>query len=195
MGRQWSIVRRRYSGSHARRSGPLMDGAIWGFVGVVIGGIITGLVTLGAEKLRADKAAALDSSKRQDDRRVAHDNFQRETLLALQDAVQDLARATIQIHHHDVMTARSEKPWGSTLVGVEISAAHLQAHRRLTTLRSRVADSQIRERTTSLLDRSIFTIGAKDQETAEQASFELGVYADRVLERSGELIRATYRAE
>jgi hypothetical protein len=64
-----------------------MDAAVWGFIGVVTGGLITGIVTVISERMRADKEAALDSAKRQDDRRIGSDAFQRQTLLALQEAL------------------------------------------------------------------------------------------------------------
>ena len=63
-----------------------MDAAIWGFIGVVVGGLITGLVSIRLETIRADKEAAFDSAKRSDDRQLGRDAFTRDTLLNLQDA-------------------------------------------------------------------------------------------------------------
>jgi hypothetical protein len=77
----------------AQRTIYLMEAAIWGFVGVLAGGIITGFVTIRAESMRADKEASLDSAKRQNDRKIVSDNFQRENLLSLQDAFDALTAA------------------------------------------------------------------------------------------------------
>ena len=40
-----------------------MDAAIWGFVGVVVGGVITGAVSIAAEWLRGRHETMLDETK------------------------------------------------------------------------------------------------------------------------------------
>jgi hypothetical protein len=64
-----------------------MDAAVWGVIGVIVGGLITGLVSVGAEWLRGKQAADLDGIKRTDDRRIKLDDIQRATLLEATGAV------------------------------------------------------------------------------------------------------------
>ena len=63
-----------------------MDAAVWGFIGVVVGGAIAGLVSLGAEVIRTNREAMLDSTRRQDDRQIERERFERATLIGMQDA-------------------------------------------------------------------------------------------------------------
>jgi hypothetical protein len=58
-----------------------------GFLGVIIGAAIAGSVSIGAEVLRTHRDASLDAKRRADDRRLASDAMQRETLLKLQKAL------------------------------------------------------------------------------------------------------------
>jgi hypothetical protein len=76
-----------------------VEEAVWGFVGVVVGGFLTAAVTLGAEVVRGRHEFGRDDAKRQTDRQLAHDDFQRETLLAL---TKDLDRAAGYCVHVDL---------------------------------------------------------------------------------------------
>lgn len=66
-----------------------MDSAVWGFLGVVIGSVLTGGLTLWAQWLRGRQDADLDSAKRQDDRRLGRERFQQANLLELQVALDE----------------------------------------------------------------------------------------------------------
>ena len=68
---------------------------------------ITGAVTIWAESIRADKAATLDSAKRQDDRQLGRDHFQRETLLLVQEVLADFMRAEGRAQVADVTSIRA----------------------------------------------------------------------------------------
>ena len=64
-----------------------MDAAVWGFLGVVIGGLVTGAITIWAQVLRGRQEADLDSAKRTDARRAGREGFQQSNLLELQVAL------------------------------------------------------------------------------------------------------------
>lgn len=169
-----------------------MDSAVWGFIGVVVGGLITGIVSIWLEQIRADKAAALDSARRRDDRRLGHDNFQRETLLAFQEAINAVARTTIQIHHHDVMASKKGGAWRSTPLDPELDSAAQQASLLLSTLRSRVADDELRSMAQRLLEASATVGVTKSEADSDRALLVAMETARELLMRSGELIRATF---
>ena len=169
-----------------------MDAAIWGFIGVLAGALITGIVTIRAEQIRADKDAALDSAKRQDDRRLGRDNFQRETLLRLQDAINAVARSSVQIHHHEVTAKGSSGVWRGGLLPPDIDAAAQQASLLLSTLRSRVADHDLRSMADQLLATSSVVGLTKVEAEADAALLDATKIARAMLDRSGELIRTTF---
>lgn len=159
-----------------------MDPAVWGFVGVIVGGLITGLVTIWAEKIRADKVAALDSAKRQDDRRLSRDNFQRETLLALQDAIGDV----------NAMMVRYRVRLEGHAPAADTPALYQAATGNVITLRSRIGDEQIREAAGAFIQAAGQMTGARDGSTSDDALGRAAGHARRVLDRSGELIQATF---
>jgi hypothetical protein len=71
-------------------------------------------------------------------------NFQRETLLELQEAVQDLARATGASHHHDEMAYRQTGKWQRERLGEELDQQVTLANRRVLLLTVRVRDESLR---------------------------------------------------
>ena len=65
-----------------------MDPGVTALIGVLVGG----LITVAVEWIRGNRDRSLDSAKRADDRQIAADVFQRENLLALQEALIDFSR-------------------------------------------------------------------------------------------------------
>jgi len=151
-----------------------MDGAIWGFVGVIVGGVITGLATLGVELIRANKAASLDSAKRQDDRQFRRDKFQRKTLLVLQHAVTEYMTALGRVCTVRAPETIAEASRAALLVG---------------TLGSRVDDELVRSATEKLVEMGA---GILRGETVEATFDSATATATAANSRAGELIRATH---
>ena len=79
-----------------------MSTAVWGFIGVVVGGLLTVAAQATAEFLRG-RVAARD---RQDRRDLASREFQRETLIELQAAMADY-RAALDRDKSQILPLRS----------------------------------------------------------------------------------------
>lgn len=158
-----------------------MDAAVWGFVGVIIGGLITGYFTNRAEQIRADKEAQLDGAKRRDDRRIERDRFQRETLLALQEAITQLIAVQIEFHvRHEGGPSRSDLP-----------ERYRAATAAVIALRSRIADDTIRTSVVDFLAAASAQTGAATADASNEGLDRSGDHARVVFDRSGDLIRAT----
>lgn len=143
------------------------DAATWGFAGVIVGGLTTGLVTLGVELIRAYKTASLDSAKRQDDRQLGRHAFQREWLVALQDAIHTLW----MIREHG-------------------TPAEMDALLAIAKIQSRIADPDVRALTQDFLTENLkHSVGG----AADPASLaKVTGIIEQILERTGELIRETF---
>jgi hypothetical protein len=170
-----------------------MDAAWAVVVGVVIGGLLTAGTTLLADKLRADRESALDSAKRSDDRRLAHDQFQRETLLALQDALLDLT--------HSAMT-RCVKERDAGRIGTadaiptgELAQTERAVRERIQALNTRVADHEARRLVDVVFAKLWTMLTAPSADVGDDAVTDAGETVAALLTRSGELIRGTFRAE
>jgi hypothetical protein len=170
-----------------------MDAAVWGFVGVVVGGVITGFVSVAAEWIRSSKEAALDGAKRQDDRRLSLDHFQRETLLELQDAVNDMARGSALILVEQVRQAGERSRWEHTPVSEDLAEFERGARQRVATLQTRVLDGQVRGLVSNFISAERRMLFAETQSAASRESEEVAEVVGSILDRTGELIRATFR--
>ena len=172
-----------------------MDAAVWGFIGVVLGGIITGVVTLRSEAIRADKEASLDGAKRTDDRRLALDQFQRATLLDLQDAVNDMATAGGEAFGESLQVSRQIGKWRHVPLIGDQSTFEQNARQRVATLNTRVADDDTRDLVLRFIVAHRHLAMAETQEDAEAAFGNVAQSVDAVMDRTGELIRATFRVD
>src|SRR5205823_1421925 len=81
-----------------------------------------------AEQQRAER------EQRQEAREQRRRDFQRATLLELQEAMMDLARSYGQLHSHDVLTSRKAGEWTRSLSGEEADLKALAAVRATVTL-------------------------------------------------------------
>jgi hypothetical protein len=72
-------------------------------------------------------------------------DFQRQTLLDLQEAMMRLMRSSAEINHQDVVAFRKTGKWGRQLVGDELSENHRLANASVTTLSVRVRDQSVRD--------------------------------------------------
>jgi len=169
-----------------------MDAAVWGFIGVIIGGVITGSITVVAEILRIRGEASLDGAKRKDDRQLGRDNFQREQLLALQDAVNDLTAASVAGYDHYQTAFRATGKWGAVLLPEALNRAEGVAVLQVATLRSRLADKTVRDLAAALIVAARTVTSSIDEPTAAAAYPELNELAHDLLERTGELILLTF---
>ena len=157
-----------------------MDGAIWGLIGVIVGG----LLTLGVEIIRANKETSLDSAKRRDSRQLGRDQFQRETLLELQSAINELMAAM----HALPTSSKGAVARPGTEPSVEFGRTAL----RVQALGSRVDDEMVRMATEKLVVLGARIVEPEAWLGADAALDRAGDIAAATLSRSGELIRATF---
>src|SRR5580700_4913536 len=94
-------------------------------------------------ELKRDRESRLEA--RRDHVLEQRRNFQRDTLLALQEAIADLARATGAAHHQNEMNYRKTGEWQNQLLSDDLDQANLLAMRRTGILEVRVRDAQLRQ--------------------------------------------------
>jgi hypothetical protein len=162
-----------------------VDAALWGFIGVVVGGIITGFISIRLETIRASKEAALDSAKRADDRRLGRDAFTRETLLALQD--------TLGVVTGQLVEYRTRL--GGFPPAPDLVSRYQAASFRLFLLRSRVEDQDVRTATIAFMEQCGIVTDTKSEATADEALGYAAEAARDATERAGRLIRGTFETK
>ena len=159
-----------------------MDSAVWGVIGVLAGVVITGVVTLRAEIIRADRAETLDRWKRQDDRRLGRDDFQRTTMIDLQQAIKELIELEVR--------------WSTSQLkgsaAVELANRHGVVCWQIVTLGWRVADQGTRESVHQLAIAGGEFGKARDASARDAAEGRVNSLAGEVLARTGALIIAFF---
>jgi len=137
------------------------------------------LVTLGGVALgwflneitRARTARAEIARRRSD--------FQRETLLELQDVLNEVTHLTVTLTEERIDKARiTSEGWASAFASEEVQEAHRAAYRRGYILLSRVQDDRLRELGSEVLYRASAAVGAADPTAA---GVERSATADRAL--------------
>jgi hypothetical protein len=166
--------------------------AVFGFIGVVTGGIVTGYFTIRAERIRADKEAALDSAKRQDDRVVGRDNFQRETLLALQETASDLVALAAKVNGSDESSFAKTGKWRGERTRTAPTDSHLEVRLSLRKLQSRAADEGVRRLVDAMVAADATITAAADRESARKALADIQTSERQLIARSGDLILQTF---
>ncbi len=107
--------------------------------------LLTGaLLAGGAGWLRDRRAWARAREDRADDRLVRAAEFQRQTILSLQEALQKVGRAEGRMSHEDHMAFKETQRWGENLHSPDASINAGAAMQDLQMLRSRIIDGEVR---------------------------------------------------
>jgi hypothetical protein len=155
-----------------------MDAAVWGFLGVVVGGALTGAITIWAQHLRGRQEADLDTAKRQAERRLDRDAFQQANLVELQVALDEWV---------GIELGRIEDVLAGERVADEGVRAADAPTRRLAYLTERVTDDDLRSRLARIRTTS-WTAG--DDDGVADARARLTDEARRAQEQLGDRLRS-----
>lgn len=115
--------------------------------------------------------------------------FQRQTLLDLQDALNDLARAVGAIHLEDERTYHQIREWNKMPHTQDASENCRLAFRRMSTFRVRVHDDTVRELAQKFQNYSSDVTTGDDRNMAFAALSGAFKVAEELNERIGEILR------
>jgi hypothetical protein len=155
-----------------------------------LGGYLTGAIT---EYLRDRRARQREREARDATRQLQlserRSDFQRETLLNLQDAVQDLARATGRMHHLDEMEFRRTGRWGGNLFPEDLDSAAHEAGVKTLKYMVRVRDDSIRVLMKEFRDHANEATLSTSREKSIQEMQEAIAVSESLHERIGLILR------
>jgi hypothetical protein len=126
---------------------------------------------------------------RQDQRFERRSTFQRQTLLDLQEACMQLARATGAVHHLDEMAFRSGGTWQRQLLPADLDENYHLAQTRTLMLSVRVRDDTVRQLVESLRSYSVNATMSKNQADSNREMMSMVPTHDQLQRRIGELLR------
>jgi hypothetical protein len=149
--------------------------------------------SLFTESRRDRRLRIRETAQRDDERRAARDarrdEFQRETLLRVQEPLAKVARGAGFAHHRDVMAEREGYDWGTALVDDEFAENVRLAQVDLDALKVRLADDELREAIDLFKGAATRVMIARSRAASEQALHEMGDLYGATKERIGLLLR------
>jgi hypothetical protein len=145
----------------------------------------------------AERQRKADAAERREETRTSHeqdrtdqrDQFQRETLLELQEVLHDLGRAYGREYHQDAMTARAASKWDPRQLDADISDKNFQAEQRTSILVARVGDERVRDAVREMREAGSRLSFAGSEAESGALILRSREAFDRANERIGELLR------
>ncbi|MET4675887.1 MULTISPECIES: hypothetical protein [unclassified Luteibacter] len=156
---------------------------------LILGAALKGMgdFILEGQKAKREIQARLESNA--ETRRARAVDFQRETLLDLQEALQGMARATGRTNFEDIMNYRATKKWQSTRLSEDASAKFQEFAVKVTRLRVRVEDDETRNMTAEFSNRCTSVSRASDENDSDLKLAEAIQVFSKLNERIGDLLR------
>jgi hypothetical protein len=147
-----------------------------------------------SEALRDRRAArrevSLLAERRHDDAQRARVEFQRPTLIALQEEIHKMGRLAGRIHHHNLMNGRNTGTFGTSHLPDDLNEDFALCARTVAMLRVRAADDEIRALTKAVVASFVAILFAADRDTAEKLFSASNDPIDTFNERLGVVLRS-----
>ena len=184
----WECQDRRSATLRWVSSGDIVEAAAWGLLGTLVGA----LTSVGTTWLSNQTSHKIQSSKQADERAERAKEFQRETLLTLQEAIHDALRLSARAHMEDFEQFKKTGDWNRGLLSDEVSEGLRLARRRVAILIERVADESLRSDVKSLMRVSAEGVLARSKQDAEMNQQAVSVLMTPLLEKIGSVLRSHY---
>ncbi|MCR9025504.1 MULTISPECIES: hypothetical protein [Aeromonas] len=169
-----------------------MDELSWGFIGVISGAVIGASTSIITTILTGKNTFRLQQNANNQERMEKARAFQRETLLAVQETLNDTLRSMMQIHLADLMAAKDGGKWGRNLIDNELDENNRTCNRRLQILTERIADDALRQDLYELHAAIYNSTRATSKEEANQKVNSSVTQAEGFMKHLGAVLRAQY---
>lgn len=154
---------------------------------MALGAVVTGSVTVWRERVITDRERAAQQADREQRRKDVRDAFQRESLLALQDAIEDARKATVNEWQRQHALWKKTHEWEAEVGDGQYEAWH-EHDLRVRKLSARVLDPRLRLLLEEFGDASHSTIRASMVTEANSYRRETIKTAQQVHERISALL-------
>jgi hypothetical protein len=147
--------------------------ALYGFIGVLLGSATTAVLTIYQERLVSTREREARSHQQDQERNDQRNTFQRQSMLALQDATSDLVKAVYNEQDRMLGEMRKTKKWPSRQWETPTAVGWEDANLLLQISRARVFDEPIRDLASDIRDKARDCIYATSLEEAKELNRQL----------------------
>ena len=166
----------------------IVEAAIWGLVGTVVGA----MTSMGTTWLAARSSSTLQTTKTREERAERANAFQRQTLLDLQESIHDAIRLVHRAHIEDCLAHRETKKWGTNNLTTEVNEGIRLAQRKVSLLVERVSDDPLRAEIKTLMSTTMQVLLASSEREAQFHLEKTSANANQSLEKVGTVLRQHY---
>jgi len=169
-----------------------LEAASWGFIGTLVGAVVGASASVLTTAINNWNSSRLQQIAKSHDRAELSRAFQRETLLATQDALQCFIRLIARSHLADLEAHRATGSWGKNMLPEDLSEGVRMANQKLTALIVRIADDSLRLELAALCDGINAVLLTRSREEAESIFNSLTSVFGRAMVNLGSILRNTY---
>lgn len=180
--------KRTFHLKHCLSLGGILDSAAWGLIGTLVGA----LASAGTTWISTRSSYRIQREKQEDDRAERAKEFQRDTLLALQEAIHDTLRLGARAHIEDCKQFRQTGEWVRGVLSAELDEDIRLSRRKVAILIERIADDSLRSDIKLLVSLSAEGVLARSQKDAEVNQQAVAIKMTPILEKIGYLLRGYY---
>jgi hypothetical protein len=141
--------------------------AVYGFIGVLLGSATTAALTVYRERLLSTREREARTHQRQQDQEDQRNTFQRQSLLALQDAVSDLLKAVFNEQDRMLEEMQRTGRWPARRWETPTATGWEDAELRLQVFRARVFDEKLRDLAREVLTAAEESVWASSLDEAK----------------------------
>lgn len=158
-------------------------------VTLIVGGALKWVGDLVAHHRTFAREREARQEQRRDAARIRQIDFQRGTLLELQDFCQQLARHTGRIHFEDSMAYRETGRWGASSVSTEANEGTGACQAGISKLRGRVRNDVIRQLVHNFSSACAAVVTADAKSRSDAVFDQMGKLLDELNQAIGSVLR------
>ena len=159
-------------------------------VTLVVGALLKGIFDMLSDRRSHRREREARYEQRRDALALRRAEFQRETLLKLQDVISQMTRLTGRINHEDVMAFRQSGAWRQNRLPEDVNQGYLEATMQMGQLRVRVRDDSIRELAAHFSSTCAGVGMATSEDESRALIDEIVSVRDQLVERLGAVLRS-----
>lgn len=169
-----------------------MDSAIWGFIGTIVGAIVGASASILTTIINGRKSTQLQKERDNFERLERSREFQRNTLLELQDSLSQSLRLIVRAHLEDLASFRQNDGVRSTLLSSELNQDIMLSNLKNAILTERISDDELRNNLKKLRQDMNDVLLAKSENESRNKLQIASYNFEKFMEKLGVVLRNNY---